>query len=117
MRYLFLFIIIMIFSCQQGEVSKITQSDFVYLNHHDSVAYVGKETCKECHYDIYNSYMRTGMGQSFHHATKTKSLLDSKCRAAANYNGTFGVAIFLLRTIGVKSWKLILDCVMVLMLF
>ena len=31
----------------------------------DTVAYVGKETCKQCHYEIYESYMQTAMGQSF----------------------------------------------------
>ena len=35
-----------------------------YLNHHDTVAYVGKESCMACHYDIYQTYVQTGMGQS-----------------------------------------------------
>ena len=47
-----------------------------YLNHNDTVNYVGKETCKECHYEIYESYIKTGMGSSFQHATKTKSIID-----------------------------------------
>lgn len=35
-----------------------------YLNHHDTVAYVGIESCMACHYDIYETYIQTGMGQS-----------------------------------------------------
>jgi hypothetical protein len=44
-----------------------------YLNHHDSVRYVGTRECIECHYEIYQSYMKTGMGLSFGHATPAKS--------------------------------------------
>ncbi|MBL0329366.1 MAG: tetratricopeptide repeat protein [Bacteroidetes bacterium] len=44
-----------------------------YLNHHDSAKYVGMSQCKLCHQDIYNSYIQTGMGKSFEHASKTKS--------------------------------------------
>lgn len=40
-----------------------------YLNHHDSARYVGMQPCLECHYPIYQSYMRTGMGRSFGKAT------------------------------------------------
>ena len=45
-----------------------------YLNHHDSVQYVGKETCKACHQSIYESFIETGMGQSFGRASKAKSI-------------------------------------------
>jgi tetratricopeptide (TPR) repeat protein len=48
----------------------------VFKNLHDSVAYVGMETCKQCHADIYNTYIETGMGSSFDHATKQKSVGD-----------------------------------------
>ncbi|MDZ4667215.1 MAG: tetratricopeptide repeat protein [bacterium] len=44
-----------------------------YLNHHDTVSYVGKEACKNCHLGIYESFVQTGMGQSFGKATKAKS--------------------------------------------
>jgi tetratricopeptide (TPR) repeat protein len=39
----------------------------------DTVSYVGINTCKQCHQDIYNTYMQTGMGQSFDNATHAKS--------------------------------------------
>ena len=44
-----------------------------YLNLHDSVSFVGKETCMQCHYEIYESYMQTGMGQSFDMSSTDKS--------------------------------------------
>ena len=52
-----------------GQVEPVTD----YLNLHDSVPYVGKETCMQCHYEIYESYMQTGMGQSFDKSSKVKS--------------------------------------------
>lgn len=45
----------------------------IYLNHNDSVHYVGINTCKQCHMDIYKTFIHTGMGQSFDFATKIKS--------------------------------------------
>ncbi len=50
-----------------------TTSENVYLNHSDSAKYVGMGQCKLCHQDIYNSYIETGMGKSFDHASKEKS--------------------------------------------
>ncbi|MDP3927741.1 MAG: tetratricopeptide repeat protein [Bacteroidota bacterium] len=44
-----------------------------YLNHHDSVQYVGKESCRACHQSIYESFIETGMGQSFGRASKSRS--------------------------------------------
>lgn len=49
-----------------------------YLNLHDTVAYVGMETCKQCHPDIHSTFAETGMGKSFGDASKSKS--------AANFN-------------------------------
>ncbi|MBF90382.1 MAG: pilus assembly protein TadD [Flavobacteriales bacterium] len=61
---LFFFII----SCS-GRVEPVKD----YLNLHDSVSYVGKETCMQCHYDIYESYIETGMGQSYDKSSQEKS--------------------------------------------
>ncbi len=44
-----------------------------YLNHHDTVDYVGIETCKQCHQEHYNTFIETGMGSSFGPATAAKS--------------------------------------------
>ena len=52
------------------------QADGNYLNHQDSVKYVGIETCRSCHNDIYQTFIQTGMGQSFELATRAKSAAD-----------------------------------------
>lgn len=44
-----------------------------YKNLPDTVAYVGKEVCKACHADIYETYVHTGMGLSFDEASRVKS--------------------------------------------
>ena len=66
-----LFFSIFLFACQRGEVSTYTE----YLNHNDTVKYVGKQQCRACHAEIYDSYMQTGMGQSYHFATKEHTAL------------------------------------------
>jgi hypothetical protein len=45
----------------------------VWLNLHDSVKYVGIQTCRGCHADIYNTYIHTGMGSSIDLASREKS--------------------------------------------
>ena len=45
----------------------------VYLNLSDTVAYVGQETCRNCHYENHKTFTHTGMGQSFGLANPTKS--------------------------------------------
>lgn len=44
-----------------------------FLNLHDSVDYVGMATCQNCHNNVYETYIHTGMGQSFADATPQKS--------------------------------------------
>ncbi len=41
-----------------------------------SIHYVGMQTCRTCHAGIYETFMQTGMGQSFGHATRQKSAAD-----------------------------------------
>jgi len=41
-----------------------------------SVQYVGMQTCRTCHEEVYRTFIRTGMGQSFDHATREKSAAD-----------------------------------------
>lgn len=45
----------------------------VYLNLSDTARYVGKEVCRNCHYDTYENFIHTGMGLSFDKASKSKS--------------------------------------------
>ncbi len=48
-----------------------------WRNVYDTAAhYVGMEKCRSCHNDIYETYIKTGMGQSFDHATHQKSAAD-----------------------------------------
>ena len=51
---------------------------FYYKNHSDTVTYVGMQTCRTCHMEIYKSFIQTGMGKSFDRATKEKSSGDFK---------------------------------------
>ena len=44
-----------------------------FRNISDTVDYVGMATCKTCHFEVYETYIQTGMGKSFGLATKEKS--------------------------------------------
>ena len=76
---LFLLFMCFIFStiyCNSGNKKKEVENkspNHVYLNLNDTVKYVGMATCKTCHQSIYHSFIKTGMGESFDHATKQKS--------------------------------------------
>ncbi len=71
---------LIVYSCQTPEgktiSSEIKKDTLLYLNHSDSAKYVGINTCKLCHQDIYQTFVKTGMGKSFDVATKTKSSAD-----------------------------------------
>ncbi len=41
-----------------------------------SAKYVGMQTCRTCHEPVYQTFIKTGMGQSFDYATRTKSAAD-----------------------------------------
>ena len=44
-----------------------------FLNLADSVEYVGMESCRSCHANVYDSYIRTGMGRSWRRANPGNS--------------------------------------------
>ena len=44
-----------------------------YRNLGSEATYVGMEACKQCHVDIYNTFIHTGMGQSFAEANQGNS--------------------------------------------
>ena len=71
MRLLISFFILLCFSCGRGDYVSYQQ----YAGHNDTVKYVGMNECKACHYEIYESYIQTGMGKSFSLAVKQNSLL------------------------------------------
>ncbi len=54
-------------------INETNTSPDSYLNHSDTAHYVGMGDCKLCHQSIYNSFIETGMGKSFDHASKQKS--------------------------------------------
>ncbi len=71
---LFLFWISLLLSaiyCNQSGNETYHTNEFLNLN--DTVSYVGMETCRSCHANVYDTYIHTGMGQSFDIATKEKS--------------------------------------------
>ena len=78
----FLLLLIIFFSCNNPEVTQFkkekNKKDVLYLGHKDGVKYVGKEQCRMCHAEIYDSYIQTGMGKSLNYATKDNSVLSSK---------------------------------------
>ncbi len=55
------------------QTDKQATSHQPYRNLNDTVRYVGIQTCKGCHQDIYETYIHTGMGQSFDVASRAKS--------------------------------------------
>ena len=89
--FLFSITILMMVNCgntkEQYSNSAIKTSD-LYLNHNDTARYVGMSQCKLCHQAIYNSFMQTGMGKSFEHASKQKSAakIDSPAGQKGKHN-------------------------------
>lgn len=69
---LFCFLINVVISCSPGQEST-SEDKKAYASLDSSVSYVGMETCKQCHADKYESYLRTGMGKSFGIASRQKS--------------------------------------------
>jgi tetratricopeptide (TPR) repeat protein len=57
--------------CNQNSTHQNTPLQ--YLNLSDTVAYVGMSACKTCHANIHETFIHTGMGRSFDHATPEKS--------------------------------------------
>lgn len=78
--FLFIFacIILMVKCDQSASHQKISENSpnnsNSFLNHSDTAQYVGIQTCRLCHQKIYDTFIQTGMGQSFAPATKKKSI-------------------------------------------
>ncbi len=66
--------------CGDGGDSVRPETDsteaLLFLNHADSVRYVGMDACRKCHENIYQTFIHTGMGQSFDAATPGKSVAE-----------------------------------------
>ena len=78
----FLLLLVILYSCNNPEVTQFKKEknnkSAIYLGHNDTVKYVGKEQCRMCHAEIYDSYIQTGMGRSLNYATKNNSVLSNK---------------------------------------
>src|ERR1044071_3723691 len=70
-------IVLLVFSCNPVS-GPDTDTDAAtrdpWLNHNDTAHYVGMDQCRSCHENIYETFIQTGMGQSFDHATQKKSV-------------------------------------------
>lgn len=66
-------ILLAVYKCSGPERENKHVSQPVFLNLNDTVKYLGIESCKECHYSNYLSYLRTGMGLSFDSTSRSKS--------------------------------------------
>lgn len=76
MAFLALALSLAAFYCKSPDAPRDTLSALHsdWLNVYDSSAkYVGKEVCRNCHAPTYDSFMQTGMGQSFAPASRLKS--------------------------------------------
>ena len=61
--------------CKDGNKSEAVSP---YLNHDDSVKYVGIQACASCHADKFATFTQTGMGRSFDLASLKKTSGDFK---------------------------------------
>src|SRR5688572_30007252 len=86
------------FSCVNETRVKETvekkETESPYLNHSDSAKYVGMKTCRQCHENIYQTFIKTGMGKSFDLATKEKSSGDFTHPYVYDKNGDFHYTAF-----------------------
>ncbi len=75
--YVFAVVLLFLAACKGPDIeSQVRTADSPWLNHNDSARYVGMATCRQCHADIYESFIKTGMGRSFDQATRKKSAAD-----------------------------------------
>lgn len=64
----FSFIILLFFQCETT-----SSSNEEFLNLKEDVKYVGMHVCQSCHTEVHQSFIHTGMGRSFDHATLGKT--------------------------------------------
>ncbi len=65
------------FFCNSPEKTAAEATGSPWRNVYEtSVHYVGMQTCRTCHEAVYQTFIETGMGQSFYHATREKSVAE-----------------------------------------
>ncbi len=69
--------LVILWGCSQApkENQPITRKQG-YMGLYPEAEYVGMSKCATCHKEIYDSFLRTGMGQSFKVANKNRSIAD-----------------------------------------
>lgn len=72
--------LIILLNCNQEE-----KNPFLNIQKSDT-HYVGMETCKSCHWQVYETFIKTGMGQSWGIANKEKSAADYSPSKALVYD-------------------------------
>jgi hypothetical protein len=65
--------LILSFCNTQETVLEPQKDSSFFWNLHDTVNYVGMQECKTCHHEIHQTFVHTGMGQSFDKASPEKS--------------------------------------------
>ncbi len=70
----------------QCQYEKEHYDESPYRNLKPSVGYVGMQKCRKCHESVYQTFIQTGMGQSFDAATVQKSSADFSAEAAQVYD-------------------------------
>src|SRR4051812_6790698 len=63
---------LLLFACHSNQ-KKVEEKALTYASLSDSTHYVGINTCRQCHQDIYETFIETGMGKSFDAASHKKS--------------------------------------------
>jgi len=58
-------LILLAFGCLMNCHSNQAETTPKFLNLNDTVEYVGMAMCRSCHSNVYDTYIKTGMGQSF----------------------------------------------------
>ncbi|GCD78233.1 hypothetical protein JCM31826_17150 [Thermaurantimonas aggregans] len=69
------------FSCSTSPEEDVEHFENLFWANGDTLTYVGIETCKNCHYDIYSTFIHTGMGSSFGLADTHKSAIPAAVNA------------------------------------
>ncbi len=73
---LLLFVLSLAWQCDnpKEELAVADDAKLQWLNHHDTVKYVGIQKCMQCHANVHQTFIETGMGQSIGLADTLKSI-------------------------------------------
>src|SRR6187431_407240 len=59
--------------CCNFPSAKKKEESSAYKNLSDTARYMGMQTCRTCHGNVYATFIQTGMGKSWDHTTREKS--------------------------------------------